>query len=384
MSTHKHNILATAALYGATVAVFSDMYITQPILPLLSHEFAITPASTGLSVSAVVLAIAVASSSYGPLGDRWGRKQVMVTSCLLLALPTLACAFTQSFAALLLFRVLQGLLIPGVTAVAVAYLGEQVGAADLGTLVGGFIAATVAGGLTGRVLSGLIADAVSWRAPFVLFAALTLLGGLAMAVALPNGGAGQRVSWGSAYRGMFLHLRDRRLLGGFIIGATLFFGFIGIFTYLPFYLTQSPFSLSTGLVSSVYVVYLAGIVASPLAGRLSARVARRVLMGAGLLIAIAGMLGTLLPSLPVIVASLLVLCFGMFTAQAIAPAYVNATAQHAKGGANALYLAFYYVGATFGSVVPGLAWQAWGWPGVVALCVALLLVALLADWRLCG
>lgn len=376
--------IATAALYLATVAVYSDMYITQPMLPLLAYEFQITPATTGLSISAVVLAIAVASSSYGPLGDRFGRKQVMVWSCMLLALPTLACALSTSFSTLLLFRVLQGLLIPGVTAVAVAYIGEQFVATDLGAVVGGFIAATVAGGLTGRVLSGLIADFFSWRVPFALFAAVTLLGGLAMALALPADHARQPVRWTSAYRSMFGHLRDRQLLGAFIIGGALFFGFIGIFTYLPYYLTQAPFLLSTGVVSSIYVVYLAGIVASPTAGRLSVQIARRTLMGAGLVIAIMGMLGTLVPALPAIIVSLVVLCLGMFTAQAIAPAYVNATATQAKGGANALYLAFYYVGATFGSVLPGYAWQTWGWHGVVALCVAMLLVALLADWRLCA
>jgi YNFM family putative membrane transporter len=107
-------------------------------------------------------------------------------------------------------------------------------------------------------------------------------------------------------------------------------------------------------------------------------------MSVGLLVAIAGMLGTLVHALPLIVASLVVLCAGMFTAQATAPAYVNATAEVAKGGASALYLAFYYVGATFGSVLPGYAWQAWGWRGVVASCVAALCLGLLANCLLCS
>jgi len=108
---------AQLALYLATVAIYADMYITQPILPLLSHEFGVAPATAGLTVSAVVLAIAIASSAYGPISDMLGRKPVMVLSCAILALPTLLCAFAPSFGALLLFRTLQGLLIPGVTAV---------------------------------------------------------------------------------------------------------------------------------------------------------------------------------------------------------------------------------------------------------------------------
>lgn len=373
-----------AALFLATVAVYADMYITQPILPLLSREFGVAPATSGLTVSAVVLAIALASSAYGPLSDRLGRKPVMVWSCVLLALPTLLCALAPSFAALLACRALQGLLIPGVTAVAVAYIGDQFDAAALGPMVGGFIAASVVGGLSGRVVSGLVTELLSWRATFALFSGATLLGALAMALALPRGRGGSGVGWVSAYRDMFAHFRDRRLVGAFVIGGALFFGFIGVFTYLPYYLTGAPFQLSTGLVSSVYVVYLAGVVASPLAGQLSARISRRTLIAAGLLIAVLGVAGTLASALPLIVASLFVLCIGMFTAQATAPAYVNASARAAKGGASALYLAFYYIGATVGSVLPGYAWQAFGWPGVVATCCGALLLGLLANWKLCA
>jgi YNFM family putative membrane transporter len=73
----------------------------------------------------------------------------------------------------------------------------------------------------------------------------------------------------------------------------------------------------------------------------------------------------------------------MFTAQAVAPAFVNSVAAQAKGGAGALYLMFYYLGGTFGGVLPGLAWQAFNWPGVVVVCLSALVVALLSNWILC-
>ena len=50
----------------------------------------------------------------------------------------------------------------------------------------------------------------------------------------------------------------------------------------------------------------------------------------------------------------------------------------------ALYVTFYYVGASLGSALPGYAWQAWGWPGVAAACVTALAVGLVADGLLCG
>lgn len=376
--------LETVALYAATIACYSDMYLTQPVLPMLSSEFGVAPARAGLTVSAVVLAIAVASSFYGPLSDALGRKRVMVGAAAALAVPTVLCAATRSFAPLLALRAAQGVLIPGVTAVSVAYAGDHVEPRRLTVVVGGLIAASVTGGLTGRVVGGLVASVAGWRAGFVLFGLVTFGTSLLLARGLRGGEAGEGVAWSRAYGGMLAHLADRRLVGAFLIGASLFFGFIGIFTYLPYHLTAAPYHLSTALVSSVYVVYMAGVVVSPISGRLAARFSQRGLMAVGLAIAGAGMATTLLAPLAAVVGGLVVLCVGMFTAQAIAPAFVNASAPRAKGGANALYLTFYYVGGTLGSVLPGLAWQAWRWPGVVGVCAAGLAIALAADAVLCA
>src|SRR5262249_56645202 len=97
-------LASVGALNFATVAVYSDLYIPQPILPLLSREFHVPPATAGLTISVVVLMIALVSSGYGTLSDAVGRKPVMVTSCVLLAVPTLLCALATTFHMLLLFR----------------------------------------------------------------------------------------------------------------------------------------------------------------------------------------------------------------------------------------------------------------------------------------
>ncbi len=372
-----------AALYAGTAAVYSDMYISQPLLPLLSQEYGVAPAEAGLSVSAVVLAIALASSFYGPLGDAVGRKRVMVGAMLLLGAPTLLCALTPSFRVLVALRALQGILIPGMTAVSVAYIGEELPVEEVGPAVGGLIAASVAGGLLGRVGSGAVAAHLGWRAAFAVFAATTLAGALLMAFALPGSRARARVGWGRAYGGMVIHLGDRRLVGAFLVGLTLFFGFIGVFTYLPYRLTAEPFRLGTGPVSSVYLVYVAGVVISPIASRLAARLGSVRLMAAGLVVSALGVVATMVPSLPAIVAALVVLCVGMFTAQSIAPSFVALAAREPKGGASALYLAFYYGGGTLGSVLPGLAWQRWAWPGVVVVCVGTMMLGLLSAVTLC-
>jgi len=373
---------ATGALCAGTVAAYAAMYVTQPLLPLLSAEFRVAPATAGLSVSAVVLAIALGSFVAGPLSDALGRKTVMVASLGLLLLPTLGCAVARTFPELVALRGLQGLFIPGVTAVAVAWAGDHYAPSQLRASVGAVIAASVAGGLLGRVASGFAAERGGWRAAFLVSAVVTAIGAIGMWRELP-GAEPARAPWRGAFAGMFRHLRERRLLGGFALAFCLFFGFIAIFTYLPYRLAAPPFRLSTDAIASAYLVYVAGIVVSPLAGRLASRVAPERLMLAGLAISAAGVAVTLAGSLPVVVAGLLVLVVGMFTAQAIGPSFVNEAAKQAKGGANALYLAFYYAGGTLGSWLPGLAWERWGWPGVAATSGAAIGAGALAVWTLC-
>jgi YNFM family putative membrane transporter len=359
------------------------MYVTQPVLPVLSREFGVGPARAGLTVSFVVLGIALASSFYGPLSDALGRARVMTGATGALALATLACAFAQGFHALLALRALQGLLVPGMTAVSVAYAGDRFRTAELPRVVGGIIAASVVGGLVGRIASGAITAWFGWRMAFAAFAFLTAGAGLVLARGLSPTRPEAPPAWRDAYRGMLRHLRNRRLVGAYLVGASLFFGWIGIFTYLPFYLSAPPWQLGTGWVSAIYLVYAAGVIVSPIAGRLAVRLPATTLIGAGLVIELVGMLVTLVASLPVVVVALVVLVFGTFTAQAVAPAFVNVTAPTAKGGASALYLTFYYVGGTLGAWLPGHAWRAWGWKGVVATCGVAVVVALGANGLLC-
>ncbi len=372
------------ALYAGTIAAYADMYLTQSILPVLSAEFGVGAARAGLTVSVVVLAIAVASIGTGPLSDALGRKRVMAGATALLAAVTLGCAFAPSFGALVVLRALQGALVPGMTAVSVAYAGDRFHVKDLPAVVGGIVAASVVGGLLSRVLAGAIAARSGWRTSFASFALLTGLAALLLERGLVDGAARERRGLAAAGAGMVRHLRDPRLVGAYLVGASLFFGWIGIFTYLPYHLAAPPYRLSTGAISSVYAVYAAGALASPIAGRLSARIPPRRLIAAGLLAELSGILVLLARPLPLVVLGLLLLVAGAMTAQAIAPAFVNVTATAAKGGANALYLTAYYVGGTLGSALPGLAFQSVGWTGVVAACAASVGLALLANASLCG
>jgi len=266
----------------------------------------------------------------------------------------------------------------------VAYAGERFERRDLAATVGGIIGASVVGGLVGRVGSGWVAARVGWRPAFALFAGLTALAALAVWRGLEGGRTGAGVGLARTTRGLARHLSDPPLVGAYLVGFFLFFGFAGIFTYLPFLLSGPPYRLSTSLVSSAYLVYAAGVAVSPLAGRLSGLVPPRRMIALGLAVAASGIGLTLAPGLPFVFGGLVALVVGMFTAQAVVPAFVNTTAREAKGSASGLYLSAYYLGGTIGSALPGLAWQAAGWRGAAGTCLGAMGLAFLANATLCG
>jgi YNFM family putative membrane transporter len=372
-----------ALLYATVASGFIAMYLPQPILPVLAQEFGVAPSTASLTISALVASLAGASLVIGPLSDRLGRKVVIQGCAFLLVIPSVLCALAPSIHMLLLFRFLQGFLLPGLTAVSVAYITEEFPPERVSTLVGGYIAATVTGGLLSRILSGAVTEAFGWRPAFLLSAAAILLMGVLLARLPSSQHFTPRAQLRDAYRGMLEHLINPRLVGGFLVGFALFFAFLAVFTYLPFYLAAPPFSFSPLQIGLVYVVYAAGIVSSPLAGLVAQRLGRPWVMRLGLLIVVLANVLTLVASAPWLVGALLVLCFGNFTAQGVATSYVATQATHDRGGATALYLFAYYVGGSLGAFLPGLLWPAYGWTGVLGLTVLALMIGLTAAVLLC-
>lgn len=385
---------AFVALFFATAFVFDNMYTTQAILPVLSQDFHVSAPAAGLTVSMLVLAVAVGSLIFGPLSDVVGRKPVMVGASLLVAIPTLLCGFATSLTMLVVLRTLQGLFMPGLTGVAIAYVNEEFAGRWRGLAMGIYVSGQTLGGLFARVGSATLTEFFTWRIALLAFVVPTLLATAVMWRYLPEAhaekrerGRGRLLRLESDFlrhtlRDMSLHLHNRRLVGAFTIGFTMFFGFIGIFTYLPFYLSAPPFHLSTISLGLIYLLWLTGIL-SPVAGSLAGRIGtRRAIAFSGALVT-TGLLITLVPVLPVVIFGLALLTLGMFSTMPAANLYLGEHATTAKGTASSMYLSLYYFGGSFGAVVPGFALLWAGWHGVAFICLGMTLIALLADALLC-
>ncbi|HZO72295.1 MAG TPA: MFS transporter [Ktedonobacteraceae bacterium] len=382
------------AVFLAPAFIFSNMYTTQAILPVLSQAFHISAPTAGLSVSVLVLAVAIGSLFYGPISDVVGRKPVMVWASFLVAIPTILCGFAPNFTTLVILRALQGLLMPGLTSVAIAYVNEEFQGKWRGLAMGIYVSGLVLGGLFSRVGSAALAGLYNWHIALEAFILPTLIAAFAIWRFLPAPPTDKQIRERSAglkldgafvrqtLHDMKLHLRNRRLMGAFTIGFASFFGFIGVFTYLPYYLSGSPFHLSTISLGLVYLLWLTGV-CSPAAGTIASRIGSRWAIALSTALASIGLLITLIPVLPVVIAGLSLVTLGMFSTSPSANLYLGEQATVSKGTAASLYLSLYYFGGSLGALLPGLALLWAGWPGVALLCLGMTLVAMAADIILC-
>ncbi len=152
--------------------------------------------------------------------------------------------------------------------------------------------------------------------------------------------------------------------------------FVTLFNYLAYDLMAPPYGLSQSQVGFLFLAYLFGVVGSSLMGRLSDRFGRRWILLASVLTMATGGLTTLAPLLLVKLVGLAMVTFGFFGAHSISSGWVGRQARSHRGQASSLYLIAYYLGASLGGTIGGFFLTGWGWAGVVAFVVVLLLYPL--------
>ena len=367
-----------ALVFALVAAAISNVYITQPVLPVIQAEFGVSPSQASYTVSAVILGISIANLPFGWLADRIPVRRLILVGGAVVAAAGLCCAATTSLPLLVAARFVQGLFVPALTTCLAAYLSANLPLERLNVVMGSYVSATVAGGLGGRLLGGWIHPPLHWRYAFVT-AAILLLGASAMAVwRLPEG---KRPGEGEAESEGFLALLKQPALSRiFLVAFGGFFVFSSVFNYLPFYLHRAPFNASTNLITLLYLTFLIGVFIGPVAGNLSNRIGNGRTMVLGSLVLALALALTLIKSLIVVIPALALVCAGFFGIHAAAAGSLNRKLTTSRGRANSLYVLGYYLGGAAGITVSGYAYGLAGWPGVVALGTAMLALPFSTGW----
>lgn len=374
----------TLALFFGGLCTFAILYSTQPLLPEFSREFNISPSVASLSLSVTTITLAISMLFFGSLSEVKGRKPIMIFSLLSASILAILAAFVPNYHVLLVFRVLQGIILAGLPAVAMAYLSEEIEPSSLGIAMGLYISGNSIGGMSGRILIGMFTDFFNWRVAIASIGILSLLASALFWYLLPASKHfhPRPLEIRKLYKSMANHLQDPGLLCLFGIAFSLMGGFVALFNYIGYQLIAPPYSLSQALVGWIFVIYIVGTFSSTWMGRLADLHGRRKVLWIGLLIMALGAGGTLHSLIFFKILGIAVFTFGFFGSHSIASSWVTLRASHDKAQASSLYLFSYYFGSSIGGTLGGTFWSHLGWAGVISMIFVFLLLALFLSLRL--
>ena len=354
---------------------FVNLYSPQAILPLLSSEFGATAAQVSTIITVSTLAVALTAPFTGTVADVLGRKRVIVVAMFALVIPTVMVGLASSLWWMIFWRGMQGLVLPPIFAVTVAYIGDEWPRHEATTAAGIYASGSSLGGFSGRLIIGFFADWVGWRWGFVALAAIAFAGAIAVMILLPRERKFVR-SEGllASGRQMLAHFRNPELVAIFAVGFGVLFNFIATFTYISFHLAAAPYNLSATWLGVLFVTYLAGSALTPWTGWAIARFGRRRFMVWVVVIWMSGTGLMLTSPLALIVVGLTLCAACGLICQAVSTASVTINAKAGRSSAVGLYVTSFYAGGSFGAALGGIAWTFGGWPACVALVAAMLVI----------
>jgi MFS transporter, YNFM family, putative membrane transport protein len=372
------------ALLIAGFSTFSLLYSVQSLLPIFARSFNVSAGEASLVVSLATGSLAITLLVASVISDRIGRRQTMTASLFAGSLLTLTSAVLPGWHALLVTRLLTGIALAGIPAVAMAYVAEEVHGNSIGAAMGLYIAGSAIGGMTGRIAASVIADVLGWRLALVAIGGCSLLGAMVFWQAAPPSRAfvSRKHDWSSFYASMKILRSDAALpwlyTEGFLLMGTL----VTIYNYVSFYLLAPPYSLSQSAVGAIFLFYIVGSFSSTWFGQLAGRLGRRRVFWIPILALLGGVALTAAAPLICVVLGIGVVTAGYFGAHSVASSWVGRRGGAARAQASAFYLFFLYVGSSVLGSAGGVAWSRAGWPGVALFTGVLVIVALLVALRL--
>lgn len=223
---------------------FLQVYSVQAILPVLMIDLKATEVQAGMAVGATVLAIALISPFMGMLSDAVGRKPFIVSSLLMLALPTALIGMASSIHEVIFWRFLQGVSVPGITVVLIAYISEEY-SSRLTTMMSLYVSGTVLGGFSGRFFAGHLEHFIGWRYGYIVMAICTLIGAIWAYKSLHRS---QNFiiseNFRTAFATLFSHTKNLHVICSGFLGACVLFSLVGCFTFINLHLSESPYLLT--------------------------------------------------------------------------------------------------------------------------------------------
>jgi MFS transporter, YNFM family, putative membrane transport protein len=394
----------------ASVVIYLNLYLMQGMLPAIAEHFQVTGASAALVLSVTSFSLAFSLLMFALISDRVGRLGPIIITLWLLVASNVLLILVQDFETLMALRLLQGVLLAGVPAIAMAYMKEQLSAAFILKAAAIYIMANSLGGILGRLVGGVLSQYFDWQQGMIILFAVTLMGvalvhyllisklntsinapatsvlnealnnvlaanqqpHLSNGAATQSQGLSQQAKLRLDMAGFLYHLKDSQMRLAFILGGLAFFVMVNQFSFIQLHLMAAPYDLSRLQATLIFLCYLSGTLASYLSARWIAKFGSLPLFKLALGLMLLGSTLTLFNTLATIVMGFLFTAAGFFLTHSCCNAFVAMRAQSHRAKATALYLCSYYLGAALGGPYLMLFWQQAQWSGVVAGSIIIL------------
>ncbi|MFD9910218.1 MFS transporter, partial [Streptomyces sp. NPDC059063] len=342
--------LAVVAVAAATFSVVTTEMLPVGLLTSLASGLGVSDGTAGLTVTLPGVVAALAALLLPVAVRHADRRAVLCGLMLLLGAANLLSALAPNFAVLLGARIVVGLCIGGVWAVAASLAVRLVDAESVGRATAVIFSGIAVASVLGVPAGTFLGELTGWRWAFGAVAVLGFGVAALLRVVLPALPADEAVRLG-AFGGL---LRLPRLRVGLIAVALLVVGHFAAYTYVRPVLERVP-DVGAGLISGLLLAYgVAGIVGNFLGGTFAARDPRRALLvisaGLGGVVLLMGTAGnSLVASVVLLVAW--GLAYGGVSVSS--QNWVMAAAPHAREAASALFAGVFNVAIALGALVGG-------------------------------
>ncbi|MBP2650613.1 MAG: major facilitator superfamily 1 [Firmicutes bacterium] len=367
------------SLFLGSFVTFALLYCTQPLIPVFSKEMNIQPAYSSLTVSFATASLAIFMIIMSWLSDSKGRKKIMVMSLLGSSILAIMLPLFSNFYIILGIRALQGALLAGFPAIAMAYISEEFDHATAGLVMGIYISGNTVGGLAGRIIVSFITDFFSWRIALEFIGLLSFACAIWFLFNLPvsQNFMPRKQSVKKTLQLLAENIKNPKLLLIYIMGFLLMGSFVTMYNYISYPLMAPPYQFSQAAVGCIFFVYLMGTFSSTFMGKMADKHGSPKVLIVGIPIMMLGCLMTLVCSIYLKIIGLAFFTFGFFGCHSVASSWIGKTATNSKAHASSLYLLFYYTGSSCLGTIGGqfLLWR--GWHGVTLLIGIALLFAII-------
>lgn len=355
------------------LSVFAQLYLFQPMLSELQASFGVSLATGSLAVSASTIGMATGLFLFAFKADTFKRERLMSLSLILSALLTITSAFMSHFVLLLLLNFLKGIALSGVSAVALAYLSDEIEPGKIGLAISLYLSGNTIGGMTGRVAGSLLAGWGGWQQAVWAIGITSLLLGFLFYWKIP---ASSQVSQNSiSIKEKLQQMKDllskRLFIGMYLIAALAMGVFVSVYNYISIQLESPRYGLPHQMIAMIFVMYLTGVAGSIIVGKLSDKHRPERLLRYSLILLGAGLSMLLIPRLWALIAGLGILTFAFFSTHTIASRIVSVNASRAKSSATSIYWLSYYAGSSIIGSLTGIILTLFGWDTFVEILLML-------------